>query len=145
MSDGLSTLVRSALAACCLAWLATGAALAQDPNASAAQAAAHDWLALTDRIDAQASWNAAAKKFQAAMPVSGWADALTKARGPMGAMKSRTIFKTSFQKSFPGVPDGDYALIIYTTSFANKAEGRETLTLEREPDGMWRVVGYFIR
>jgi ketosteroid isomerase-like protein len=136
---------RRALGAFLLAWLATGAAVAQDPNASAAQAAAHDWLALVERGDAQASWSAAGQKFQAAMPVSGWTEALKKMRVPLGAMKSRTIVKTSFQKSFPGVPDGDYALIIYTTSYANKADGRETLTLEREPDGKWRVVGYFIR
>ena len=132
------------LALICFAWFVTGAVLAQDPKASAAQAAARDWLALADRSDAQASWNAAGKKFQAAMPVTGWADALAKARTPMGSVKSRTIFKTDFTKSFPGAPDGDYALIVYTTSFANKAEGYETLTLERESDGKWRVVGYSI-
>jgi hypothetical protein len=140
-----SARARSALAAFCLAWLASGTAVAQDPNASAAQAAAHDWLALVERGDAQASWSAAGQKFQAAMPVSGWADALEKMRTPLGAVKSRAIVKTSFQKSFPGVPDGEYSLIIYTTSYANKADGRETVTLEREPDGLWRVVGYFIR
>ena len=129
----------------CLAWLVAGIAIAQDPKASAAQAAARDWLALADRSDAQASWNAAGKKFQAAMPATGWADALSKVRTPLGPVKSRTIFKTNFTKSFPGAPDGDYALIVYTTSFANKAEGHETLTLERESDGKWRVVGYFIR
>jgi hypothetical protein len=129
----------------CLAWLVAGIALAQDPKATAAQAAARDWLALADRSDAQASWNAAGKKFQTAMPTAGWADALSKARTPLGPVKNRTIFKTGFKKTFPGAPDGDYALIIYTTSFANKAEGHETLTLERESDGMWRVVGYFIR
>ena len=64
---------------------------------------------------------------------------------PNTSVKSRTIFKTDFTKSFPGAPDGDYALIVYATSFANKAEGHETLTLERESDGKWRVVGYFIR
>jgi ketosteroid isomerase-like protein len=136
---------RRALGAFLLAWLATGAAVAQDPNASAAQAAARDWLALVERGDAQASWSTAGQKFQAAMPVSRWAEGLKKMRAPLGAIKSRTIVKTSFQKSFPGVPDGDYALIIYTTSYANKADGRETLTLEREPDGRWRIVGYFIR
>jgi hypothetical protein len=127
------------------AWLVADAALAQDPRATAAQAAAREWLALTDRADAQASWSAAGKKFQAAMPATGWAEGLAKARTPFGAVKSRTIFKTDFKKSFPGAPDGDYALIIYSTSFANKAEGHETLTLERESDGKWRVVGYFIR
>jgi hypothetical protein len=145
MMHSFSSQARRAFVACCLAWLASGAAVAQDPNASAAQAAARDWLALTDRVDAQASWSAAGKKFQAAMPVSGWADALKKTRAPLGALKSRSIFKTSFQKSFPGVPDGEYALIIYTSSYANKADGRETVTLEREPDRKWRVVGYFIR
>jgi len=133
------------VAVICAAWLVAGFALAQDPKATAAQGAAREWLALADRADAQASWNAAGKKFQAAMPATGWADALAKARTPMGAVKSRTIFKTDFTKSFPGAPDGDYALIVYTTSFAKKAEGHETLTLERESDGKWRVVGYFIR
>ncbi len=128
------------VAVICAAWLVAGFALAQDPKATAAQGAAREWLALADRADAQASWSAAGKKFQAAM-----ADALAKARTPMGSVKSRTIFKTDFTKSFPGAPDGDYALIVYTTSFANKAEGHETLTLERESDGKWRVVGYFIR
>ena len=132
------------LALICLAWLVTGAALAQDPRASAAQAAARDWLALADRSDAQASWNAAGKKFQEAMPVSGWADALAKARDPLGSVTGRTIFKTGFKKTFPGASESDYALIVYTTSFVNKARSRETLTLERESDGKWRVVGYSI-
>jgi hypothetical protein len=133
------------VAVICLAWLVAGIAVAQDPKATAAQAAARDWLALADRSDAQASWNAAGKKFQAAMPATGWGDALSKVRTPLGPVKSRTISKTGFKKTFPGASDGDYALIIYATSFANKTEGHETLTLERESDGTWRVVGYFIR
>src|SRR6266581_6276814 len=128
------------LALICLAWLVADGALAQDPQATAAQAAAREWLAVTDRSDAQASWNAAGKKFQSAMPATGWAVALAKARTPFGSVKSRTIFKTDFRKSFPGVPDGDYALIVYVTSFANKLGSQETLTLEREPDGKWRVI-----
>jgi hypothetical protein len=136
--------VRRLLAAACLAWLAAGAAIAQDPRASAAQAAARDWLTLTDRGDAPASWNAASGKFRAALPLSGWADALSKKRGPMGAIRSRTALKTSFQKTFPGVPQGDYAQVSYNTSFSNNANGHESVTLERERDGKWRVVGYFV-
>ena len=129
----------------CGAWLVAGFAVAQDPKATAAQAAAREWLALADRADAQASWSVAGKKFQAAMPATGWADALAKARTPLGPVKNRAISKTGFKKTFPGAPDGEYALIIYATSFVNKSEGHETLTLERESDGKWRVVGYFIR
>jgi hypothetical protein len=136
---------RRLLVAGCLAWLAAGGAIAQDPRASAAQAAARDWLTLTDRGDAQASWNTASSKFRAALPLSGWADALSKKRGPMGAIKTRTALKTSFQRTFPGVPAGDYAEVSYNTSFVNNAHGHESLTLERERDGKWRVVGYFVR
>jgi hypothetical protein len=136
---------QQSVAVICVAWLVAGVAVAQDPKATAAQTSARDWLALADRSDAQATWNAAGKKFQAAMPVAGWADALTKVRTPLGPVKSRTVFKTSFQTTFPGAPQGDYALIVYATSYANKADGRETVTLERESDGQWRVVGYFIR
>lgn len=141
----VSSPARLALAALCLAWLATGTAIAQDPRASAAQAAARDWLVLIDRGDAPASWNAASKKFQDAMPLSGWADVLRKERVPLGAVRSRAALKTSFQKQFPGVPEGDYALVGFETSFANRPQGHETVTLEREDDGNWRVVGYFVR
>jgi len=134
---------RCALAALCLAWLAT--AMAQDPTATSAQAAARDWLVLTDRDDAQASWNTASKKFQAALPLSGWGDALKKERVPLGAVRNRTALKTTFQRIFPGVPEGDYALVAYATSFANRPQGHETITLERDVDGTWRVVGYTVR
>ncbi|MDQ2963790.1 MAG: DUF4019 domain-containing protein [Pseudomonadota bacterium] len=128
-----------------LAWLVAGSAVAQDPKATAAQATARDWLALADRSDAQASWNTAGKKFQAAMPLRAWTDALAKARTPLGPVKSRTISNTDFRKKFQNFAEGDYALIVYATSFTNKARAQESLTLEHEPDGKWRVVGYFIR
>jgi hypothetical protein len=145
MTQPVASPWRRALAAFCLAWLAAGAAVAQDPKATAAQAAARDWLVLIDRSDAQASWNAAGKKFQAALSLSGWIDALRKTRAPMGAPTSRTAVKTGFQRTFAGVPDGDYARVGYATSFANNAQGHESVTLEREVDGKWRVVGYFVR
>jgi hypothetical protein len=135
----------AAMAMTCAAWLAAGIAVAQDPRASAAQAAAREWLALADRSDAKASRDAAGKKFQTAMPAEGWSNALAKARTPLGALKSRTIFKTDFTKKFQDYPEGEYALIVYLTSFANKAQSQETVTLEHESDGKWRVIGYAIR
>ena len=40
---------------------------------------------------------------------------------------------------------GDYALIRFTTSFANETAGQESVTLEAGPDKVWRVIGYVIR
>jgi hypothetical protein len=138
-------LAQRSVALICVAWLVASPAIAQDPKATAAQAAARDWLALADRSDAQACWNAAAKKFQAAMPAASWADALAKVRTPLGPQKSRTISQTGFRNTFQDVPEGDYAVIVYVTNFANKVRGQETVTLERESDGKWRVLGYSIR
>jgi hypothetical protein len=79
------------------------------------------------------------------MSAAAWADALAKVRAPLGEMKSRTISQTGFRKKFQDVPEGDYALIVYVTNFANKLRGQETVTLERESDGKWRVLGYSIQ
>jgi len=120
-------------------------AQAQDPRASVAQKAARDWLALSDRGDAQGTGKSAGKRFQTALTASGWASALQKAREPMGTMISRTIMSTQFKTSFPGAPDGDYAIIAFKTRFTKKEAANETVTVEREADGAWRVIGYFIR
>ena len=71
---------------------------------------------------------------------------MQKARTPLGALDQRTIFETTFDKVLPdGGPEGEYALVMYRTAFAKKADSVETVTLEREKDGVWRVIGYFIR
>ena len=133
-----------AVVACCVA-LAIGSAAAQDPRATMAQKEARGWLALTDRGDAMASWKAAGKQFQNAITAERWADSLKQVRPPLGAISERALLSTEFTRSFPGAPDGDYVLLVFRSSFANKTDSRETVTLQQEADGVWRVIGYFIR
>jgi len=129
----------------CLALFAAVAAHAQDPRAIGAQSAARAWLALVDRGDADASHAAAGKKFQEQLDAAGWRDALVRAREPLGAMVNRTALATRFDTKLPGGPDGDYAQVLFETQYASASTVRETVTLEREPDGVWRVMGYLIR
>lgn len=129
----------------CFALSTYDVARAQDPRATTAQKAARDWVALTDRGDASASWTAAGKQFQNAITVDRWAQGLKEVRPPLGAVVDRTVLSTQFTNSFPGAPDGDYALLVFRTNFGNKTDARESLTLQREADGNWRVIGYFIR
>ena len=139
---------RRALLVVLACWLSTtgiGSALAQDPRATAAQKEARSWLELTDRGDPLASWSAAGKQFQNTISADQWADSLKQVRPPLGAIVERTLLSTQFTRSFPGAPDGDYALLVFRSSFAKKIDSRETVTLEHEADGAWRVVGYFIR
>ena len=137
-----STLRHALLAlalACCAA-----TALAQDPASTTVQGIARDWLALTDAGNAAGSWDAAARQFKSAITRDGWVAALKKARDPFGKLERRTVLSTSFANSFPGAPDGNYAIVLFRASFAKKTDATETVTLERESDGAWRVVGYFI-
>ena len=120
-------------------------ASAQDPRGTAAQKEALTWLALTDRDDAAASWRASGKKFQSAITADKWAEALRQVRPPLGALVERSVQSTQITKNIPGAPDGDYALLVFRTSFARKTDSSEHLTLEREADGAWRVIGYLIR
>ena len=132
------------LAALLAMGLAT-AALAQDPRTIAVQSAARAWLAFIDSGDARGAWNAAGKKFQSALTAELWATELGKQQGQDGRPVERTIGPTRFQNKIPGTAEGEYAQILFRTRFAKKPDGTESLTLEREADGQWRVIGYFPR
>ena len=118
---------------------------AQDARETTVQRAARDWLVLIDRGDYAASWKAAGEKFRTAITAERWASAVTAVREPLGALSQRSILNTNFARTFPGAPEGDYALVVFRTAFAKRTENDETVTLEHERDGQWRVIGYFIR
>ena len=129
----------------CLALFVAAGVQAQDPRASEAQAAARSWLLIADKGDVEASWSAAGKKFREVLDVTRWRRGLTEARQPLGEVRTRTVLATRFDTKMPGGPDGDYVQVLFETDFAQNSSGRETVTLEREPDGVWRVMGYLIR
>jgi hypothetical protein len=129
----------------CLALLVAVSARAQDPRTSEAQAAARSWLLIADKGDVEASWSAAGRKFREVLDLTTWRQGLTEARVPLGEVQTRTMLATRFDTKFPGGPDGDYAQVLFETDFAQRSSARETVTLEREPDGVWRVMGYLIR
>lgn len=136
--------IRLCAALCVLLCLASPA-IGQDPRTIAVQSAARAWLAYVDRGDAQGAWKAAGKKFQATLTAEAWAAQLKKAQDKIGRATQRTVGPTRFESSIAGLPDGDYAQILFRTRFAKKPDAGEVLTLEREADGQWRVVGYFPR
>jgi uncharacterized protein DUF4019 len=140
----MARVVMRLIAVLCLACIA-GSAPAQDPRTIAVQTAARAWLAVVDRGDAHAAWDAGGKKFRSTLSAAQWTDALAKERKLNGPVTRRTVGPTRFHTSLPGMPDGEYAQILFRTSFANKPNGRESVTLEREADGAWRVIGYFPR
>jgi hypothetical protein len=117
---------------------------AQDPRASAGQSAARIWLAIADRHDAAGSYAAAGAKFRKAMTADRWTAALKTARDPLGAVERRTVVGTRFEKAAKGFPPGDYVIIQFRSTFAKRTIVLETVTLERDASGTWRVIGYLL-
>jgi uncharacterized protein DUF4019 len=120
------------------------AVLGQDAPAPARQSA-DSWLALIDRQQYVESWQAAGTFFKNAVTAEKWQEAARIARGPLGALKSRSLKSATPSKTLPGAPDGEYVVFQFNTTFERKAAAVETVTTVREPDSTWRVVGYFVK
>lgn len=109
-----------------------------------AQAKAEAWLALVDSAQYSQSWTQASAFFRAHVDEPKWTQMVGAAVGPMGAKKSRTFKSIVLMKTMPGAPDGNYAVLRFDATFANKAAAVETITMMDE-GGEWRMAGYFIR
>ncbi|WP_019832361.1 helix-turn-helix domain-containing protein [Sphingomonas sp. PR090111-T3T-6A] len=110
----------------------------EKPNAEVVDAA-RQWLALGDQGRWEDGYRATGAAFRKQNTAQVWAAACEKVRVPLGAMISRTFIS---QENLPAPPNG-YEVVKFRTSFANKAETIETVTLDRE-EGRWRVVGVTI-
>jgi predicted exporter len=130
----------------CLSLLGCAQTVHADEAAEkAAQSAASQWLALVDQGKYAESWEAAAAYFKNALPEQQWLQSMNGARKPLGKVISRKLLTARFMTSLPGAPDGQYVVIQYATSFEHKASAVETVTPMLDPDGKWRVSGYFIK
>ena len=107
-------------------------------------ATAEKWLALVDTGKYAESWREAASYFRTSVEQEQWKHSLTAVRKPLGKLLSRKVKNRKYLTSLPGAPDGEYLVIQFETSFANKKSAIETVTPMREKDGKWRVSGYYI-
>ena len=120
------------------------AAQATTPEAKA-EIAERAWLALIDNGRYNESWKAASPSFQAAVTQANWASAAASVRTPLGKVLTRKVETARHTTTLPGAPDGDYVVTLYDTSFEQKSEAKETVTVRLEKDGSWRSIGYYIR
>jgi hypothetical protein len=109
-----------------------------------ATAAATAWLAEIDAGKFGDSWEHAAPALKKAVSKSDWEGSVGGIRGQLGAVKSRKLRSANYTKSLPNAPEGEYVVMLYDTTFANKAVV-ETVTPMRDKDGVWRVSGYYMR
>jgi hypothetical protein len=112
---------------------------------AAAQKSAEQWLALVDAGSYAESWKTAAGLFQAAVPQDQWGHTIAAVREPLGDLVSRQLKSAQYTKSLPDAPAGNFVVLQFDTSFANKKEAVETVTPRLEADGTWKVSGYYIK
>jgi Protein of unknown function (DUF4019) len=128
-------------------------ALLLAPRASSTQAKPEDlaapraeaWLALVDQGQYAQSWDEAAELFKGAVTREQWAAAAKGARAPLGRLVSRQLKSARYAESLPGAPDGKYVVLQYAAVFENKRSAVETVTPMLDPDGAWRVSGYYVK
>ncbi|HEY3448262.1 MAG TPA: DUF4019 domain-containing protein [Myxococcales bacterium] len=111
----------------------------------AAVAAAEAWLKLVDEGKYADSWKQAAEFFKANVKQEQWEQMVPGVRKPLGKLVSRKVKSTTYTKTAPGAPDGEYVIIQFDTSFAEKKAAVETVTPMMDKDGKWHVSGYFIK
>lgn len=107
------------------------------PTAASEQAAvrsAEAFLALVDRDDWPASWQATHKSFQLLNTVDWWAKASEGVRGRVGKPITRKLEKVDFT---PAPPNGFWT-VTFKARYAKAGEATETLQMASE-DGGWKV------
>ena len=109
------------------------------------EAQASAWFALVDAGKSDASWGSAGALFRNALDPALWAAQLRAAREPLGPVTSRALAVEQRVSTLPGIPEGAYIVRQYHSVYDGSRAVVETLTMQREADGVWRVVGYFIR
>jgi hypothetical protein len=112
---------------------------------SKAEQASAKWLSEVDNGQFSKSWEAASAYLKKAVDENRWEKSLTAVRKPLGKVLARKVLSSTYTKTLPGAPDGEYVVIQYRTSFENKASALETVTPSLEMDGKWRVSGYYIK
>ena len=131
----------AAMALFAIALPATG----QDPRRNEAVSAARDWLVLLDKHDVKQLYETSGKRFREGISAEKWAAVAESGRQQFGAVKSRTLLGAESPPETPNRPKGDFMTVVFRADFDKRGVGTESLTLEREADGKWRVIGYLMK
>jgi hypothetical protein len=143
--SGAQTSIESSPAANLPGAASTGDVNPQSAEEKTAVSAAQAWLSLIDQGDYSTSWKEAEPLFQARVTEESWETTMASLRTPLGNLLSRKLKSAQRMTAMPGAPDGQYVVIQFQTSFANKKSTIETVTVGPKRDGTWKAGGYYIK
>lgn len=107
------------------------------------------WLKMIDEGKYEDSWNKSSKLFREQMTAAKWVAALKQVRAPLGACESRVLIMSQQVDKIP-LPtgtflNGTFEIAQFAVTMEKSGAMIETVTFEKESDGVWRASGYFIR
>lgn len=114
----------------------------EQANLQATAIAADRWLKLMDAGDYGSSWDTGSNIFRFTIKRNEWIEAETKLRKPFGQLISRKLMEQRPAKNPRGLPEGDYMVLYYKSSFTNRPDISELITMVLSTDGQWKVLTY---
>lgn len=91
-------------------------------------------------------WDSASIVTRNSVARQAFADAVAKARTPLGAVVGRDWFAVSRRSGGQnGLPAGNYVSVEFVTVFAGNRLARELVSFRLDEDGVWRFTGYTLR
>lgn len=114
------------------------------PGAAESAQASLEWLKIVDDGDYAKSWDSASKLFQMTIGKDEWMELEQATRKPLGKVINREVVDERVAKNPKGLPVGNYMVLFYNTSFTNRKDAHELVTLMQESDGKWRVLTYHV-
>ena len=106
-----------------------------------AEIAARAWLALVDAGKYDEAYETRCDLWQSKVTAEANRNELETLRKDRGAGVSRNQTMAQKANSLPGLPEGDYIILMFQTQFA-KGSGSETMVISNE--GEWKVFTYAI-
>ena len=91
------------------------------------------------------SWSAASPTFQSQTTKDQWAAAALPGAWATWQAPEADADERAAHEQPPGVPPGDYSVLVYATDFEKRSVATETAILTRDADSKWRTSGYFIK
>ena len=102
------------------------------------------WVKLIDQGNYDAAYDQTGDQFKKMVGKDAWVKQITPYRGALGPLISRKLESAAYSDNIPDLKPGQYVLIKYATSFKLRPNAVEEITAQKEGDGVWRSLGYYI-
>ncbi len=117
----------------------------EEIDTAPAMAAAQSWLATVDAGRLDESWTQGSEYFRKNVTREKWVSAASAVRGETGILLGRKVRTMTYTHQLPNAPEGESVVILFDARFDRIINAVETVTTMRDPDGSWKVAGYYVK